>query len=132
MPKPKPDNIIRHEIVLGRSERELLDTIVTANAANKVMTPLVSLMSDASGMLVFLTILEVLGITDLIPDDLRQTLESGIYDTWEGFEKNVLDPVIAVGGATAEQYQRIKNSRVIRGYYLLKQNLPEWAEFGKL
>lgn len=132
MPKPKPDEVIRHEIVLGRSERELLDTIVTANAANRIMTPLVSLMSDASGMLVLLAIIEVLGITDFVPDDLRQTLESGIYGTYQDFEKNVLDPVIAVGGEAAEDYQRIKNSRVIKLYYTLKQNLPEWAEFGKL
>jgi len=48
MPKPKPDNIIRHEIVLGRSERELLDTVVTANTANKILTPLVAGMSDVT------------------------------------------------------------------------------------
>jgi hypothetical protein len=48
MPKPKPDNIVRHEIVLGRSERELLDTMVTANAANKILTPLVAGMSDVT------------------------------------------------------------------------------------
>ena len=30
MPKPKPDQIVRHEIVLGRADRELLDTAVTA------------------------------------------------------------------------------------------------------
>ncbi len=132
MPKPKPDSVIRHELVLGRSERELLDTLVTANAANRVMTPLVSLMSDASGMLVLLSIIEVLGITDFVPDDLRQTLESGIYGTYQDFEKYVIDPVIAAGGEAAEDYQRIKNSRVVKLYYTLKQNLPEWAEFGKL
>ena len=132
MPKPKPDEVIRHEIVLGRTERELLDTLVTANAANRVMTPLVSLMSDASGMLVFLAIIEVLGITDFIPDDLRQALESGVYGTYREFEQNVLDPIIAAGGEAAEDYRRFKNSRVVRLYYTLKQNLPEWAELGKL
>lgn len=132
MPKPKPDEVIRHEIVLGRTERELLDTLVTANAANRVMTPLVSLMSDASGMLVFLAIIEVLGITDFIPDDLRQALESGVYGTYQEFEQNVLDPIIAAGGEAAEDYRRFKNSRVVRLYYTLKQNLPEWAELGKL
>ena len=39
MPKVKPDNVVRHELVLGRSERELLDTAVTAIAANRVLTP---------------------------------------------------------------------------------------------
>ena len=96
------------------------------------MTPLVSLMSDASGMLVFLAIIEVLGITDFIPDDLRQALESGVYGTYQEFEQNVLDPIIAAGGEAAEDYRRFKNSRVVRLYYTLKQNLPEWAELGKL
>ena len=132
MPKPKPDNIIRHEVVLGRTEREMLDTLVTANAANKVMTPLVALMSDTSGMLVLLTILEVFGVIDLIPDEIRQALESGIYATYQDFETGVLDPLIEAGGDLAADYQRIKRSRVVKLYYTLKQNLPQWAELGKL
>lgn len=36
MPKPKPDQIIRHEIVLGKTEREMMDTLVMSGAVNNV------------------------------------------------------------------------------------------------
>ena len=51
MPKPKPDNIIRHELVLGRSERDLLDTLTTAYTANRILTPLTQLLSSTAGLL---------------------------------------------------------------------------------
>jgi len=50
MPKPKPDNIVRHEIVLGRSERELISDGLLAYQINRISTPLVALLSDASAM----------------------------------------------------------------------------------
>ena len=132
MPKPKPDRVVRHEIILGRTEREMLDTVITANAANRIMTPLVALMSDASAMLVLLSILEVFGITDILPNDLRQQLESGVYGTWQDFETQVIDPLIEAGGELGADYQRIKKSKIVKLYYTLKDNLPAWAEFGKL
>ena len=51
MPKVKPDNVVRHEIVLGRSERELLDTLTTAYTVNRVVTPITSLLSSTAGLL---------------------------------------------------------------------------------
>jgi hypothetical protein len=51
MPKPKPDNIVRHEIVLGRAERELLDTATTAYTANRVLSPFATLLSSTAGLL---------------------------------------------------------------------------------
>ena len=50
MPKPKPDNVVRHEIVLGRSEREMLRDAFTAYQVNKVAVPFVSAVSDISFM----------------------------------------------------------------------------------
>jgi len=50
MPKPKPDQVIRHEIVLGRSERELISDGLLAYQVNRISTPLVALLSDASAM----------------------------------------------------------------------------------
>ena len=50
MPKPKPDQVVRHEIVLGRSERELISDGLLAYQVNKISTPLVALLSDASAM----------------------------------------------------------------------------------
>ena len=50
IPKPKPDQVIRHEIVLGRSERELISDGLLAYQFNRVSTPLVALLSDVSAM----------------------------------------------------------------------------------
>jgi len=50
MPKPKPDQVVRHEIVLGRAERELISDGLLAYQVNKISTPIVALLSDASAM----------------------------------------------------------------------------------
>jgi hypothetical protein len=57
MPKPKPDNIVRHEIVLGRAERELLDTATTAYTANRILSPLTEVLSSNAGLLLVSTVL---------------------------------------------------------------------------
>jgi len=57
MPKPKPDQVIRHEIVLGRSERELVEGALVAYQVNRIATPTVALLSDASAMFLILTAL---------------------------------------------------------------------------
>jgi hypothetical protein len=57
MPKPKPDNIVRHELVLGRAERELLDTATTAYTANRVLSPLTEVLSSNAGLLLVSTVL---------------------------------------------------------------------------
>ena len=41
MPKPKPDEVIRHEVVLGRSERNLLSGVAAAYEINRVLDPFV-------------------------------------------------------------------------------------------
>ena len=61
MPKVKPDQVIRHEIVLGRADRELLSGAVAAYQVNRISTPLVALMSDVSAMYVLATIVELFG-----------------------------------------------------------------------
>lgn len=50
MPKRKPDQVIRHEIVFGRSERELISDGLLAYQVNRISTPLVALISDVSAM----------------------------------------------------------------------------------
>ena len=87
MPKVKPDNVVRHELVLGRSEREFLDTAVTAIAANRVLTPLVALLSDVSALTAIFILLEATGLIDLIPDGIRQGIESGVFDSIEKAEE---------------------------------------------
>ena len=50
IPKPKPDQVIRHEIVFGRSERDLIEGALVAYQVNRIATPAVALISDVSAM----------------------------------------------------------------------------------
>jgi len=84
MPKPKPDQTIRHEISLSRPTQDLLSDAVVAYQINKVATPIVSLLSDASAMLIVAGLLEAYGITDLIPNTVYDDIVGGIYDTYQG------------------------------------------------
>ena len=82
MPKPKPDQVIRHEIVLGRSERELISDGLLAYQVNRISTPLVALISDVSAMSL---ILGGLATYYGFKFDLgTRTYESGldIYNDW--------------------------------------------------
>ena len=59
MPKPKPTQVIRHEIVFGRKESAMLDSAMSAYTFNKIATPAVNLMNDVTGMYVFVNLIEL-------------------------------------------------------------------------
>jgi len=61
MPKPKPDQVIRHEIALSRPMQESVDQYVVAHSFQAVATPIVDLMKDISGMIVFLSVVATIG-----------------------------------------------------------------------
>ena len=63
MPKPKPDQVIRHEIVLSRPLQETVDGLVGSAQFRNIATPTVDLMKDVSGMAVFLSLVAALGLT---------------------------------------------------------------------
>jgi len=63
MPKPKPDQVIRHEIALSRPLQETLDGLVGSAQFKNIATPTVDLMKDVSGMAVFLSLVAALGLT---------------------------------------------------------------------
>jgi len=61
MPKPKPTHVVRHEIVFGRTEKDLLDTLVFSNSVlvgtksfNLAVSPIISLFKDISAMTIIL------------------------------------------------------------------------------
>ena len=82
MPKPKPDHITRHEIVLGRSERELVDTLTTAYTVNRVASPVVELMSSKTGMLLVLGLI-LSQLEKYLPPDWYDMTNSAIMDWFE-------------------------------------------------
>ena len=63
MPKPKPDQVIRHEIVLSRPLQDTVDGLVGSMQFSNIATPAVDLMKDVSGMAVFLSLVASLGLT---------------------------------------------------------------------
>ena len=50
MPKPKPDSIVRHELVLGRAERQIVRDLQTAYSINRIASPITNM--SASGLVV--------------------------------------------------------------------------------
>ena len=81
-PKPKPDRVVRHEIVLGRSERELLDTAVTAYTVNRVVAPFTALLGTTGGLLLVLTLL--LGYLEkFLPESWPEYTDQGLADWFE-------------------------------------------------
>ena len=81
MPKPKPTSIIRHEIVLGRTERAMLDPIVASLSFKNLAEPMVEILKDGTALLALAAILEGAGVTDFIPDTLKQEIVDGVYDS---------------------------------------------------
>jgi len=77
LPKPKPDEVIRHELVMGRSERELLETITTAYTVNRVLSPFATLLSTTAGLLLVATL-------------LLQYLEKYLPEGWPDMSDNQL------------------------------------------
>tara|TARA_R100001086_G_scaffold215455_1_gene131604 strand:- start:3606 stop:3986 length:381 start_codon:yes stop_codon:yes gene_type:complete len=63
MPKPKPDQVIRHEIVLSRPLQDTVDGLVGSAQFRNIATPTVDLMKDVSGMAVFLSLVAAVGFT---------------------------------------------------------------------
>ena len=61
MPKPKPDQVIRHEIALSRPMQESVDQFVVAHSFQSISTPIVDLMKDVSGMIVLLSVVAAIG-----------------------------------------------------------------------
>ena len=83
MPKPKPDQVVRHELVLGRSERDLLGAAAAAYEINKVTEPVVEILKDASALLAIAALLEALGYTDFIPDEYLDAIREGAAGSWQ-------------------------------------------------
>ena len=83
MSKRKPDQVIEFRISLQDREREMFDTLVAALTFNRIATPTVDLLKDASALSAIALILENLGVIDVIPDDLVGAIAGGAFDTVE-------------------------------------------------
>ena len=72
MPKPKPDQVIRYEVVLGSTERQVLKDIRSAYVFNRVSAPMVDLAEDVltspRALATFLTFLGMFYDIPYFPD----------------------------------------------------------------
>ena len=90
MPKPKPDNVVRHEIVLGRAEREIIRDAQVAYSINRITSPFTG-MSTAGFALTGATLLFLIDyvldhvgmdpnwreiVEDMTPDQVNDWLET--------------------------------------------------------
>jgi len=62
VPRPKPDQIIRHQIVFGEADRKILDRAIDSYTFNNFTRNAVNLLNDPQGLAAFLAILAASGI----------------------------------------------------------------------
>ena len=78
----KPDQVIEYRVSLQDKQSEQLDSIIAAFQINKIATPLVALLSDASAMLIITGLLEHYGIID-IDKGLLARIADGAFATYQ-------------------------------------------------
>jgi hypothetical protein len=62
MPRPKPDKIIRHQIVFGEADRKILEGYKDAYLVSNMSSNFVKLINDVTGTATFLALLAASGI----------------------------------------------------------------------
>ena len=92
MPKPKPTQVIRHEIVFGRSERDLLEPALYSYTARNVSRAWFNLTSDMSSVVVTIILYEYItgkhtGILDAI-GDVTGTAYGWMVDGWNAYRSS--------------------------------------------
>jgi len=62
MPRPKPDKIVRHQIVFGEADRKILQSYNDSYLISNLSKNLVTLFNDVTGTITVLTILAATGV----------------------------------------------------------------------
>jgi len=87
MPKPKPTEVIRHEIILGRSEKELLENALSSDTITSLIKDVLSsgIVKDWASALAFIEavafLLELFGYETPIPTPID------LLEWWDDFKK---------------------------------------------
>jgi len=121
MPKPKPDQTIRHEIVLSRPDRELLSDVVVAYQINKVATPIVSLLSDVSAMAIIVGVLGAYIHHDSWAPVFDE-ITGGIYSTYEeglAAIENAIDLLEETQEKIEETKAAVANNPIVKAWLWL-------------
>jgi len=108
MAKSKPTQVIVHRIEFQQHERELLEIATAAYAVRSGFAPLVTLFTSAE-FLTFLTLLlESLGITDWLPDNLAETVGNWGKEGWAQFWSAADDQISRPSPEQEEQITQIQ------------------------
>tara|TARA_R110000751_G_scaffold203051_1_gene307505 strand:- start:16 stop:444 length:429 start_codon:yes stop_codon:yes gene_type:complete len=82
-------------ITLGTFERDRLDTLISSISANQIASPVVSLMSDTSGMIVFASLLATVGIIVDLEFKGEPTMGDVLNRIREGFAQANIQSIAA-------------------------------------
>jgi hypothetical protein len=66
MPRPKPDKIVRHQIVFGEADRKILSAAVDSYNLNTIMGNVTKILNDVTGTITLLTLLAATGALGLV------------------------------------------------------------------
>ena len=142
MPKPKPTSIVRHELVLGTAERQIMRDIQTAYSINRIASPLTNMSASgfvvAGGAAIVIVdyILDHLGLDpdwraiteDMTPEGVKDWLET---------QNLVLGGIGAIlglllgGGFIGAAVGGVAGGAVAEGAEAAWPYLPDWAQPGQ-
>jgi len=99
MAKKPSDQVFELRFSLQDYEREMFSSAIGAYQMNRIMTPIVTLMNDVTGMIVFLTILAAVGVTGVAFTFLTAMLtsDSSMADVIDAFTTQREQAIIAAG-----------------------------------
>lgn len=66
MPRPKPDKIVRHQIVFGEADRKILASAVDSYNLNTILGNITKVLNDVTGTITLLTLLAATGALGLV------------------------------------------------------------------
>tara|TARA_Y100001937_G_scaffold42095_1_gene59697 strand:+ start:155 stop:547 length:393 start_codon:yes stop_codon:yes gene_type:complete len=99
MPKPKPDQVIRHEIVLSRPLQDTVDGLVGSKQFNNIATPIITAVNDNTTLILLLATIATLGLTGVafayLPPKLDEAID--IYNDFKNQRKMAMQTAKAIG-----------------------------------
>jgi len=140
MPKPKPTSIVRHELVLGTAERQIMRDMQTAYSINRIASPLTNMSASgfvvAGGAAIVIVdyILDHLGLDPNWREIVEDLTPEGVAD-WLETQNLVLGGIGAIlglllGGWTGAAIGGVAGGAVAEGAEAVWPFLPDWAQPG--
>jgi hypothetical protein len=106
--KTKPTQVIVHRIEFQQKERELLEMVSAAYSVGAVVKPITTLFTD-EGFLIFITLLlESMGVTDWMPDNLAATVGEWGKEGWAQFWDAAADNLSRPSDEQREQISQVQ------------------------